>query len=259
MYFVTTKTLKYWIALITVSSTVSATLACSVYTVQPPDHRHAHSLLHLCSKVVCVLPSFIPCTSTSRVPESYQSYPTSPPMTPDTHSTVPYSPTLTSPPTICSDKSLPPLFTIACPAPLEAEFNRALHSNKDLLPIASVFPLLTAISPSTCKGTSVHFLTSSLLSYSPPVHMYFPTHLCTISRDHTQSRRLLYSKSDDFPDVNFLLLPPLVPQRHRTCLGRIRTGPRDTTAPSAITWTAIYGRLGTGRLGIVILSISVVV
>jgi hypothetical protein len=28
--------------------------------------------------------------------------------------------------------------------------------------------------PGPCKGTSVCFLTSPLLSYSPPVHMYFP-------------------------------------------------------------------------------------
>jgi hypothetical protein len=71
---------------------VSAALACSVYTVQPPDHCHAHSLLRLCSKVICVLSSFIPRTSASRVPESYQSYPTSPPTMPATHSAIPYSP-----------------------------------------------------------------------------------------------------------------------------------------------------------------------
>jgi hypothetical protein len=32
-------------------------------------------------------------------------------------------------------------------------------------------------------------------------------------------------------------------------LGHIGTGPRDAMAPSAITWTTIYGRLGTRRLG----------
>jgi hypothetical protein len=26
-----------------------------------------------------------------------------------------------------------------------------------------------------CKGTSIHFLTSPILSHSPPVHMYFPS------------------------------------------------------------------------------------
>jgi hypothetical protein len=42
-------------------------------------------------------------------------------------------------------------------------------------------------------------------------------------------------------------------------LRHIGTGPRDTMAPSSITWIPIYGRLGTRRLGTVILSISFVV
>jgi hypothetical protein len=33
--------------------------------------------------------------------------------------------------------------------------------------------------------------------------------------------------------------------------GRIRTGLHDTMVPSAITWTPIFGRLGTRRLGTV--------
>jgi hypothetical protein len=33
------------------------------------------------------------------------------------------------------------------------------------------------------------------------------------------------------------------------------TGPRDATAPSAITWMAIFGRLGTRRLGTAFLCI----
>jgi hypothetical protein len=115
---------------------ISASLACSVYTVQPLDRSHAHSLLHLCSKVVHVLLLFIPCMSSSRVTESCWSYLMSPPTTPDIHSTVPYSTTLTSPPTI-SDKSLPLLFTAARPAPPKAELNGALHSHKDLFLIAS--------------------------------------------------------------------------------------------------------------------------
>jgi hypothetical protein len=45
---------------------------------------------------------FIPRTSACRVPEPYQSYPTSPPMTPDVHSAVPYSTTLISSLTIRS-------------------------------------------------------------------------------------------------------------------------------------------------------------
>jgi hypothetical protein len=80
-----------------------------------------------------------------------------------------------------------------------------------------------------------------------------------------QSRRPSYSKSDNVPDVDspkvvdIRRLPPLVPQRHRTCLGCLRIGPCDTTAPSAVTWKASYGRLGTVRLGTVITSIYFVV
>jgi hypothetical protein len=57
---------------------------------------------------------------------------------------------------------------------------------------------------------------SSPLLLSPCSYVFLP-HLCTISRDHTQSRQLLYSKSDDFPDVdspkvvNFPSPLPLVP------------------------------------------------
>jgi hypothetical protein len=36
-----------------------------------------------------------------------------------------------------------------------------------------------------CKGSSVRFLTSSFLSYSPPYSYVFSPHLCTTSRDHT--------------------------------------------------------------------------
>jgi hypothetical protein len=46
--------------------------------------------------------------------------------------------------------------------------------------------------PIPCKGTSIRFLTSPLLSYYPPVHMYSPPHLCTISRDYTLSQQLPY-------------------------------------------------------------------
>jgi hypothetical protein len=53
-----------------------------------------------------------------------------------------------------------------------------------------------------CKGTSVCFLTSSLLSYSPLfICISFP-YLCTISRDYTYSRRLLSWWPDDFLDVD---------------------------------------------------------
>jgi uncharacterized membrane protein len=50
-------------------------------------------------------------------------------------------------------------------------------------------------------------------------------------------------------------ITPLVPQQHWTDLGCIGTGLRDATAPSAITWTTIYGRLGTRRLGTAFLCI----
>jgi hypothetical protein len=60
--------------------------------------------------------------------------------------------------------------------------------------------------------------------------------------------------SDDFPEVDSPIVVdfprphPLVPQQHRTDLGRIGTGPRDATAPSAITWTTILGGLVLGGL-----------
>jgi hypothetical protein len=80
-----------------------------------------------------------------------------------------------------------------------------------------------------------------------------------------QNQRPSYSKSDDFLDINSpkvietLRLPLLVPQQHTMCLGHIRIGPCDTMAPSAVTWKASYGRLGTGRLGTAITSIYFVV
>jgi hypothetical protein len=103
-----------------------------------------------------------------------------------------------------------------------------------------------------CKVTSIHFLTSPLLSYSPLVHMYF-SHTFVLSPGTTP-------KADDFPNVDslkvidFLLLPLLIPQQHQMSLGCIRTGLCDTMAPSTVMWMAIYRRLGT-----VILSISFVV
>jgi hypothetical protein len=115
-----------------------------------------------------------------------------------------------------------------------------------------------------CKGTSVHFLTSPLLSYSPPVHMYFPLHLCAISRDHTQSRQLSY------PMVWWLSRGRLTRCRRLSAPSSTRTSaasdkPRTHWDRSvwhygtlAITWIPIYGRLGTRRLGTVILCISFV-
>jgi hypothetical protein len=103
---------------------------------------------------------------------------------------------------------------------------------------------------SGCKGTSIHFLTSLLLPYSPLVHMYF-SHTSIPSPGTTL-------KADNFPEVdslkviNFLLLPPLVPQQHQTSHRYIGTCSCDTTAPSAVIWIATCGRLGTRRLGTVI-------
>jgi hypothetical protein len=115
-----------------------------------------------------------------------------------------------------------------------------------------------------CKGTSVCFLTSPILPYSPLVHMYF-SHTSAPSPGTTlKDRQLSYSKSDNFPEVDSPIIvdfpcpPPLVPQPHRTSLRRIGTCPHDTTAPSAVTWTPIYGRLGDRRLGTVIPCISFV-
>jgi hypothetical protein len=132
-------------------------------------------------------------------------------------------------------------------------------------PMVIGLPYLEGLVLGGCKGTSVCFLTSSLLSYSPPVHMYSP-HTSVPSPGTTpQSRQPLYSKSDNFLDVDspkvidFPLLPPLIPERHWMCLGHIRIGPCDTTAPSAVTWKANYGRLCAGRLGTVITSIYFVV
>jgi hypothetical protein len=91
----------------------------------------------------------------------------------------------------------------------------------------------------------------------------YPPHLCNTS---VQSPETI-PKADDFhihnfPDVNSLKVinfPPLIPQQHWTSLKCIGTGLCDTMAPSAVMWTPSYGRLGTGRLGTVILSISFVV
>jgi hypothetical protein len=94
--------------------------------------------------------------------------------------------------------------------------------------------------------------------------MYF-SHTSVPSPGTTlKGRQLSYSKSDDFPEVDspivvdFLRPPPLIPQPHRTSLGRIGTCQCDTTAPSAVMWTPIYGRLGDRRLGTVIPCISFV-
>jgi hypothetical protein len=105
-------------------------------------------------------------------------------------------------------------------------------------------------------------LSSPLLS---PCSYVSPTPLYYLQGPYLKFDNSSIRRSDDFLDVDspdiidFPLLPPLIPQQHRTSLGCIGTGPCDTTAPSAITWIPIYGRLGTRRLGTVILCISFVV
>jgi hypothetical protein len=69
-------------------------------------------------------------------------------------------------------------------------------------------------------------------------------------------RRLCRSQLPE--DVDFPHPHPLLPQQHQTSLGHIGIGLRDPTAPSAIMWTPIYGRLGDRRLGTVIFCISFV-
>jgi hypothetical protein len=95
-----------------------------------------------------------------------------------------------------------------------------------------------------------------------PLFIYTPyPHLCTIPRDYTQSQWLPHWRPDDFPDVdspevdNSHSPSSLGPEWHQTSRRRIGTGPRDAMAPSAITWTPIYGRLGTRRLGTITLCI----
>jgi hypothetical protein len=112
-----------------------------------------------------------------------------------------------------------------------------------------------------CLTSSVYELSNAVrghLSISL-LALFFPTfplfictpspHLYIISRDYTQRpttftlivRWLCRSWLPDV--VDFPPPHPLLPRQHWTSLGHIRTGPRDTMAPSAITWTPIYRRL----------------
>jgi hypothetical protein len=60
-----------------------------------------------------------------------------------------------------------------------------------------------------------------------------PTPLHHLQGPHPQSRRLWYSKSDGFPDVDILYPPLLAPQQH----------PCDTTAPSTSRELMVMGGL----------------
>jgi hypothetical protein len=57
-------------------------------------------------------------------------------------------------------------------------------------PSIPLLPLSLTMSIGICKGTSVHFLTSPLVSHFPLSICIPHPHLCTISKDHTYSRRL---------------------------------------------------------------------
>jgi hypothetical protein len=88
--------------------------------------------------------------------------------------------------------------------------------------------------------------------------MYSPHFTSVPSPGITPKANDFYTRqSDDFLDVDspevddFHSSPSLGPERHWTSCGHMGTGPRDTMAFSAITWTSINGRLGTGRLGTV--------
>jgi hypothetical protein len=117
-----------------------------------------------------------------------------------------------------------------------------------------------------CLTTPVrgHLSVSLLPLSSPTLPLFICTpspHLCIISRDYTQGlmtftlivRRLCRSRLPDV--VDFPTPHLLLPQQHRTNLGRIGTDPCNAMAPSAITWITIYGRLGTRRLGTAFLCI----
>jgi hypothetical protein len=117
-----------------------------------------------------------------------------------------------------------------------------------------------------CKGTSIHFLTFPLLS-STLLYSHLPSHthpcsyvhsstLCTITRcqtlevdDSWTSKTSTSVQESTTIVVDIPLSPPLLPLELRTSFRCIGTGPRDTTALSAIMWTSRYGRLGTRRLG----------
>jgi hypothetical protein len=112
---------------------------------------------------------------------------------------------------------------------------------------------------------SLPLLSSPTTPSTPPVHMYIP-HTSVTPRYHLQGPYqkpttfipegpTTFQRSTHQMSSTFSLLPHSYLRRPR----HIGTGLCNTTAPSAIMWIPIYGRLGTGRLGTVILCISFVV
>jgi hypothetical protein len=98
-----------------------------------------------------------------------------------------------------------------------------------------------------CKRTSIYFLTSA------------PSPGTTPKADDFHAQWSEDFLDVDSPEVNdFCFSPSLGPEQHQMSHGCLRTSPCDTMAPSAITWTPIYERLGDRRFGTVIFCISFV-
>jgi hypothetical protein len=133
VYFVPTKSSNHWIELYHISlfQSVSESL-CVHHRLRPllkpsppllPVQFTQSSLRTAAMPIVCsfyvvklytyFLP-FIPRTSACRVPEPYQSYPTSPPTMPAAHSAIPYSPDMHFP----AHHSFQRITAVTIPSPL---------------------------------------------------------------------------------------------------------------------------------------------
>jgi hypothetical protein len=106
-------------------------------------------------------------------------------------------------------------------------------------------------------------LYSHLLSHTHPcsyIHsptLFTITSYQTLEVDDSRTPQTSISLWESTPTVvDIPLPPPLLPLELWTSFGRIGTSLCDTTAPSAVTWTPIYERLGTRRLGTAFLCIS---
>jgi hypothetical protein len=49
------------------------------------------------------------------------------------------------------------------------------HTTSNMIPLALAISAVDILNPGSCKGTSVCFLTSHILSHSPHVHIYSPS------------------------------------------------------------------------------------